>query len=252
MLIEVIIVCFLIPVVGLAQEPNNEQALSSLSLIQGKVSLKNSGSKEYITLVSSVGRQYALTGKIAEEKIRHLQDLETKKLTLVVNELPSQLEITGSQDIYDSNGNYLGKRRGVFKYKLVEVVSIERIEDSKGAAEDFSAVMSEESPAAIASRQILSQALTQPTLHIYNIKGRVISCNLGIKSVIPTLEVEYKSGKEKYRLNLIINQDTQIIKVVDAIPMEVMPRAINAGSRLNIWFQQIGDQNFARIISILD
>lgn len=81
----------------------------------------------------------------------------------------------------------------------------------------------------------------------------VVSCTLSVKTPVSTLEIEYKTKKgDKYRLILILPNDTRVIKVVDGNPMQLMLTAIKKGDRVDMWYEQRGDQNFARMITILD
>jgi hypothetical protein len=78
------------------------------------------------------------------------------------------------------------------------------------------------------------------------IKGRI--SKVDFKSVIPTLELE---GKENFVL--LLTSDTQVLKVSGDELVSYRPKdMLKTGNNVEIWYEEKGYQNNARMIVIMD
>ena len=236
-----------------AQQPEVEnRELISLSRVKGIVSVEKIGTQELLILTTEQAN-FSLIGEIAEKEIKPRKDLENKEISLLGIESTQQKEISDTKRIYDSRGSYLTDQKSVFRYKNFEVLYLESIQKLKGEAKVPPAIAAEEEPLTLTlSKLSLFHALKEPTLNLCKIKGKVVFFNPAVKAPISTLKIEYKSKGEKQSLVAIIPQDTKVMKVVDEQLMQLGVTAIKIGSKVDMWYEQKGDQNFARIITILD
>ncbi|MEA3560912.1 MAG: hypothetical protein U9R31_03985 [Candidatus Omnitrophota bacterium] len=242
--------CFYYP--AFAQQPKQE--LIPLSRIKGTVSIEKIGTRELLILITKQGN-FSLIGEIVEKEIKPRKDLQNKEIILTGIELPQQKELRSTEYIRDSRGRYLGNRKTVFRYKIFEVVHLESVEEVKQGVKvpSTAAVEVKEEPITLKLAKLsLFHALKQPELNLRKIGGKVVSFNLALKAPIPTLEIEYKTKGERQSLVVIVPPDTKVIQIIDEQLMEFGPTAIKIGNKVDMWYEQKGDQSFARVITILD
>mgnify|MGYP000489318572 CR=1 FL=1 len=78
------------------------------------------------------------------------------------------------------------------------------------------------------------------------LRGKISKCNF--RSVIPTIEIEGKPG-----LVIMFSADTQAIRAAGDELIIFKPRdVLKEGNEVEIWYEEKGSQNIARIITILE
>lgn len=212
-----------IPSFCLAQESQGE--IIPLLTVEGRIILKHG----FIMLITPEEKGYLIKkAEGAEEVFNKVKEYVGKDFDLILSGVE-----TGETKGFELT-NYEINQARVEEYRVLEVVFINEIkEGSKVNKIDMSKTKAVESP---------SLESTLPSLK--KITGKVSKCNF--KAVIPSIELE---GKPEFAI--MIPGGIEAIKVVGKDLMAFKPKdVIKEGTKVEVWYEEKGDLNTARIITI--
>lgn len=238
-LIIIYILSFLsISYFAFAQEPKTE--IIRLITIEGDVFIKEGS----FFLMDNEGRVYKITAEINPNIYNSLLSL-TKEGESKNKGLRAQ--------IIGRPGKFHSVIEHSFKYKEDQIESKEARETK---FQDFDIVLIKNTTETALRKEefkISSVSALPPTPQtlpplLKNIQGKVITTHFD--KVIPYVEIKAeKADKAKV---ILIPSNIQVIKVVEGQLMSLTPKnVIKEGVRLEIWYEEEGEINLAKVITLL-
>lgn len=229
---------FFTSALAFAQEPKTE--IIQLTSIEGDVFIRDDSP----FLIDAQNRLYKITPELNPQAYNSIlsltKDNESKGKGL-------KAQITGKPAKFHSIIEHS------FKYKGEQL-------DTKEATEikfqDFDIVLIKSTAeAAFKKEEIkITSALPPPptpqplAFMLKNIQGEITDTHFD--KVIPYIEIKGKDAQKA--IAILIPSNTQAIKVVEGQLMNFTPKnVIKEGTKLEIWYEEQGDLNLAKIITIL-